>query len=70
MVGDAEKVVAVAAVPVGDHLGIVVAIAPERVSVEVALPPAGVFGGEGGGAGTQNEPGDGQSQPEDGRDAG
>ena len=47
VVGDAEKVVAVAAVPVGDHFGVVVAIAPERVGVEVALPPAGVLGGEG-----------------------
>ncbi|MFN9944231.1 MAG: hypothetical protein ACK56I_32650, partial [bacterium] len=40
VVGEGEKVVAAFAVPVGNHLGEVVAIAPEGVGVEVALPPA------------------------------
>ena len=38
VVGQGEEVVAVPLVPVGDHLGEVVAVAPERVGVQVALP--------------------------------
>jgi hypothetical protein len=45
-----EEVVAFAFEPVGDHLGIIVAIAPERVRVEVALEPTrGWIGGRRGG---------------------
>ena len=41
MVGEGEELVAVAGVPVDDHLGVVVAVAPERVGVQVALEPPG-----------------------------
>ena len=44
VVGDAEKIVVVAAVPVGDHLGIVIPVAPERMRVKVALPPTRLRG--------------------------
>jgi hypothetical protein len=49
VIREGEKVVAVVAVPFGDHLGIIVAVAPERMSVEVAFPPRGArrFAGEG-----------------------
>ena len=45
MVGQREEVVAVLLVPVGDHLGEVVAVAPERVRVQVALPVLRARGG-------------------------
>ena len=38
VVGQGEEVVAVPLVPVGDHFGEVVAVAPEGVGVQVALP--------------------------------
>ena len=39
VVGEGEELVAVAGVPVHDHLRVVIAVAPERVGVQVALEP-------------------------------
>jgi hypothetical protein len=36
-----EKVIAVAAIPIGNHLGKVIAVAPEGVGMDIALPPLG-----------------------------
>jgi len=46
VIGQGEKVVTVFLVPVGDGLGEIVAITPERMRVEVALPPAVLSGRE------------------------
>jgi hypothetical protein len=40
MVGEREEVVVVCAVPIGDHVGEVVTVAPEGVRVQIAFPPA------------------------------
>ena len=40
VVGQGQEMVAVGLVPFGDHFGEIVAVAPERVRVQVALPPA------------------------------
>ena len=60
VVGHCEEVIAGALVAVGDHLGIVVAVAPQRVRVEVALEPARSGGRRfrgGGGGRRQDEDG-------------
>ena len=49
VIGHGQEVVIVTLVPVGDHLGKVVAVAPQRVRVQVALPPARFGGVESGG---------------------
>ena len=40
MIGEREEVIALILVPRGHHLRVVIAIAPERVRVQVPLPPA------------------------------
>ena len=44
VIGQREKVVTVFLVPVGDGLGEIIAITPEGMRVEVALPPPGLGG--------------------------
>ena len=39
MIRDSEKVITTALVPVHDLLGVVIPIAPERMSVQISLPP-------------------------------
>jgi hypothetical protein len=39
MVGDRKKVVPSLTIPIGDHLWKIIAIAPQRVGVQVSLPP-------------------------------
>ncbi|MFN9899160.1 MAG: hypothetical protein ACK55Z_10300, partial [bacterium] len=45
VIAEGEEVVAALLVPVDHHLGEVIAIAPERVSVRVAFEPFGLGGG-------------------------
>src|SRR5690606_33715977 len=45
VIGEREEVVAIALVPVHDHFGVLGAVAPEGMRVEVALPPAQLEGG-------------------------
>ena len=40
VIGESEEVVARVPIPLDDHLGKPVAVGPQRVGVEVALPPA------------------------------
>ena len=61
MIGEREEVVAVLLVPIGDHLGIVIAIAPQRMGVQVALPSACRSIG-----GRSNERDEGESESENG----
>ncbi len=50
VIGQCQEMIAVGLVPVGDALGEIIPVAPERVRVQVALPPADRFarGGLGG----------------------
>jgi len=53
VVGDGEEVIALLLIPVGDHLGIIVAVAPERMGMQVALEPA--WFGDGGHPGVRDQ---------------
>ena len=44
VVGQREEMVAVLFVPIDDHFRIVIAIAPERMGVQIAFPPRGLCG--------------------------
>lgn len=61
MIAEHQEIVAMLLIPIGDHLGIAIAIAPEGVGVEIALPPAGFLG-----AGVGGEQHDGEGKQPDG----
>jgi len=44
VVGKREEMVAVLLVPIDNHLRIIIAIAPERMGVQIAFPPLGRCG--------------------------
>jgi hypothetical protein len=54
VIGEAEELVAVFDIPVGDHFGEVIAVTPEGVGVGVAFEPLG-FGGAGEGGEAEEE---------------
>jgi len=62
VVGEREEMVAVVFVPGGDHLGVVIAIAPERVGVEVPFEPSLSRGDGGRGLAEQGARKDEQTQ--------
>ena len=49
MIGKGEKMIAVLPIPAGNHLWLVIAIAPETMGMQITTPPAylGTLQGEG-----------------------
>ncbi len=45
MVGQCQEIVAMALIPIGDHLREIISVAPKGMSMQVALEPACLFGG-------------------------
>ena len=46
VIRESQKMVSVVLIPLSDHLGIIITVAPEGMSVEIAAPPPG-FGRRG-----------------------
>ena len=42
MIGQRQELIPMPEVPIDDHLGVVVAVAPERVGVQITLEPPGL----------------------------
>jgi hypothetical protein len=53
VIGKGEKMIAIGFIPLGDHFGKIVTVAPEGVRVQVAFPPAEWLSLQGGKAGKQ-----------------